>query len=125
MLILPLILVPKFITLPRRRRRRRRAPDGTVTSPVTEREAADLAEAQRRSMAEQNQNGGRSRATAGERTSRRSSGGEDDVNQAFEAMLREVCIAWKKRGRAEADIRVLEFLQDQENNMGTRQSSVM
>ncbi|SPO26443.1 uncharacterized protein UTRI_04032 [Ustilago trichophora] len=86
--------MPKFITLPRRRRRRRRNADGTTISPE-EQEARDLAEAQRRSMAE----AGGGRATGAEATPRTSmsQGGrpsmsiENELNPsaAFERMLRE------------------------------------
>ena len=76
-------LVPKFITLPRRRRRRRRNPD--AASPLTEREQAEIAEAQRRSLAEQN---GATRAPV----SRASASPANDPSDDFEAMLREVSL---------------------------------
>ncbi|SNX84983.1 uncharacterized protein MEPE_03692 [Melanopsichium pennsylvanicum] len=93
--------MPKFITLPRRRRRRRRNPDGTTLNPE-EQEARDLAEAQRRSMAEASgRSGGGSGAGNAEATPRTSmsqaTGGrpsmsmenEMDPSAAFERMLRE------------------------------------
>ena len=93
--------MPKFITLPRRRRRRRRNADGAAANPE-EQEARDLAEAQRRSMAEAS-----GRATEGSRsgglgsiseanprdstTQRPSLSIENELNPsaAFERMLRE------------------------------------
>ncbi|KAJ1018905.1 hypothetical protein NDA16_004708 [Ustilago loliicola] len=90
--------MPKFITLPRRRRRRRRRnTDGTVISPE-EQERRDLAEAQRRSIAEAGErlNVGTSGAEATPRESmsqpgRASMSLENELNPsaAFERMLRE------------------------------------
>jgi len=94
--------MPKFITLPRRRRRRRRAADGT-TITAEEQEARDLAEAQRRSIAEA---GGRAPAagagagagaaeatprTSISQSARPSMSLENELNPsaAFEEMLRE------------------------------------
>ncbi|KAJ9479727.1 PH domain-containing protein [Pseudozyma hubeiensis] len=87
--------MPKFITLPRRRRRRRRNPDGTTANPE-EQEARDLAEAQRRSMAEA---GGRAAdartgdepAPRASMSARPSMSMENEMNPsaAFERMLRE------------------------------------
>lgn len=54
--------MPKFITLPRRRRRRRRGENGAA-DPSTAREEAEIAEAQRRSIAE-NQSGGSTRPSS-------------------------------------------------------------
>ncbi|SPO26725.1 uncharacterized protein UTRI_04032_B [Ustilago trichophora] len=86
--------MPKFITLPRRRRRRRRNADGTTISPE-EQEARDLAEAQRRSMAEAG--GGRGTGAGATPRTSMSQGGrpsmslENELNPsaAFERMLRE------------------------------------
>ncbi|GAC75154.1 hypothetical protein PANT_14c00066 [Moesziomyces antarcticus T-34] len=86
--------MPKFITLPRRRRRRRRNADGTTLSPE-EQERRDLAEAQRRSMAEA---GGPAAGTSEvtprtsmSQTARQSMSLENELNPsaAFEEMLRE------------------------------------
>ncbi|SPO45713.1 uncharacterized protein PSANT_03399 [Moesziomyces antarcticus] len=86
--------MPKFITLPRRRRRRRRNADGTTLTPE-EQERRDLAEAQRRSMAEAGgQAAGTSEATprtSTSQTARQSMSLENELNPsaAFEEMLRE------------------------------------
>lgn len=91
--------MPKFITLPRRRRRRRRNADGTTVNPE-EQEARDLAEAQRRSMAEAGGRaaersraaGGVNEATPRDSMSQRPSMSiENELNPsaAFERMLRE------------------------------------
>lgn len=82
--------MPKFITLPRRRRRRR-------PRETEDREAADLAEAQRRSLAEAN--GGSAAASGGGRNGRATrrtgsnngSGAEagQDPSARFDEMLRE------------------------------------
>lgn len=88
--------MPKFITLPRRRRRRRRQVDGTANN-AEEQEARDLAEAQRRSIAEA---GGRAAegtrdgvdsTTRASMSQRPSMSMEDEMNPsaAFERMLRE------------------------------------
>uniref|UniRef100_V5EJP4 PH domain-containing protein n=1 Tax=Kalmanozyma brasiliensis (strain GHG001) TaxID=1365824 RepID=V5EJP4_KALBG len=87
--------MPKFITLPRRRRRRRRNPDGTTVNPE-EQEARDLAEAQRRSVADASGRTTGATATT-EATPRGSTSGrpsmslENELNPsaAFERMLRE------------------------------------
>ncbi|KDN52491.1 PH domain-like protein [Tilletiaria anomala UBC 951] len=112
--------MPKFITLPRRRRRRRHNPDGTAASPTTEREAADLAEAQRRSLADQN---GSVAATTAGASGRRS---RDEVNAAFNLMISEVggrlARVWL---HTDLTVFLLSFTQDQENMMSTRQASVI
>lgn len=82
--------MPKFITLPRRRRRRRRNPDGTGMT-AEEQEARDLAEAQRRSMADAGSRG-IAGAEATPRASSISASGRPSMsveNEAFERMLRE------------------------------------
>ncbi|GAC99104.1 hypothetical protein PHSY_006702 [Pseudozyma hubeiensis SY62] len=87
--------MPKFITLPRRRRRRRRNADGTPANPE-EQEARDLAEAQRRSMAEAGGRGADARTgdepmPRASTSARPSMSVEDEMNPsaAFERMLRE------------------------------------
>ncbi|TKY84831.1 hypothetical protein EX895_005911 [Sporisorium graminicola] len=91
--------MPKFITLPRRRRRRRRNADGATVN-AEEQEARDLAEAQRRSMAEAGgraANGTRGGGSVSEATPRDSISQrpsmslENELNPsaAFERMLRE------------------------------------
>lgn len=82
--------VPKFITLPRRRRRRRRNPDEPANA--ADAEARDLAEAQRRSLAD-TMGGGRS-SNRRDRSNR--SNGDDGqtpsaaFDERLDEMLREV-----------------------------------
>lgn len=95
--------MPKFITLPRRRRRRAAAATGAAGAAgaaaggtAEEREAADLAEAQRRSLAEAGGNGRTSTSTtapgsaSGRSTSaQRSAEATPAPSAAFDDMLRE------------------------------------
>lgn len=86
--------MPKFITLPRRRRRRRRNADGS-TGPLSpaEAEQRDLAEAQRRSLADTMGGGPTSRR---DRSNRSNDDGQTPSRE-FEArlddMLREVSLS--------------------------------
>ncbi|PWN30196.1 hypothetical protein BDZ90DRAFT_257289 [Jaminaea rosea] len=83
--------MPKFITLPRRRRRRNRP----AARQEEQREAADLAEAQRRSLADANGSGGRGTANAASSANRASGSARPsgdntpDPSARFDEMLRE------------------------------------